>query len=240
MINTGKKMINNILITIISNNNLEYVIKAILEIQNFDKVDLLIIDDGSDFDILDEIKEFKSVKCIIHDEFTGYGSCLASAFIFARDFSYNYLITLNPEEAGFVKDIPNIINNLDYGYDIITCSRILENSDYTKISENIIELYEKLSNYLKSIIDIDITDPLSPNKGFNMTNIKDIDLTDDSHGALLQIFVQSSYYGHNIIEIPSESGSSFGKELEIYEDPLDTFFIIIETEKYLYNKGSIN
>ena len=126
-------MEKSILIAIISINNLEFIKSAILEIQNLDKVDLLIIDDGSDYDILEEIKEFKFAKCIIHDETLGFGACLTSAVGFARDMEYNYLITLNPEETGFIKDVPAIINNLDYGYDIVTCSRILENSNYARI-----------------------------------------------------------------------------------------------------------
>ena len=127
---------------------------------------------------------------------------------------YNYLITLNPEETGFVKDIPNIINNLDYGYDIVTCSRILENSDYSKIDENIINFFDELTDYLNKVTELNLTDPLSENKGYNIDSTKDIDLTVEDHGVLLQLFVQSSYFGYNIIEIPSESGSSFGKELE--------------------------
>jgi len=233
-------MEKSILITIISDNNLEFIKSAILDIQNFDKVDLLIIDDGSDYDILDEIKEFKFVKSIIHDEALGYGACLASAISFARDLEYNYLITLNPEEPGYVKDIPNIINNLDYGYDIITCSRILENSNYSKIDENIIKIFDQLTDYLNNVTEFNLTDPLSQNKGYNISTTKDLDLTADDHGVLLQLFVQSSYFGHNVIEIPSESDSLFGEELNLYENPLETFIAIIETEKYLYNKGSIN
>jgi len=228
------------LITIISNNNLEFIKSAILEIQNFDKLELLIIDDGSEYDILEEIKDFKFVKSIIHDEGLGYGACLSTAIVFARDLDYSYLITLNPEEPGFVKDIPNIINNLDYGYDIVTCSRILENSDYSKIDETVINFFDDLTGYLNKVTELDLTDPLSEIKGYNITSTKDIDLTVEDHGILLQLFVQSSYFGYSIIEIPSESGSSFGKELDLYDSPLETFIAVIETEKYLYNKGSIN
>ena len=233
-------MENNILIAIISNNNLEYIIKAILEIQNLEKADILIIDDGSDYDIFDEISEYKFVKCISHYDHSGYGACLSAAFLFAKDFNYKYLVTIDPKESGFVKDIPCIINNLDYGYDIITCSRILENPDYCKIDENILELYEIISTNLYEITEMDITDPLSPNKGYNIKAIQELDLTDDTHGVLLQLFIQASYYGYNVMEIPSESGSSFGIELNLYNDPLGIFNIIIESEKYLYNKKSIN
>jgi len=233
-------MEKSIIIAIISNNNLEFIKSTILQVQNFDNIDLLIIDDGSDYDILDEIKEFKFVKSIIHDEGLGYGACLSSAVIFARDLDYKYLITLNPEEPGFVKDIPEIINNLEYGYDIVTCSRILENSDYSKIDDNLLQFFENLTDYLNKVTELNLTDPLSEIKGYNISTTKDIDLTVEDHGVLLQLFVQCSYFGYNIIEIPSESGSSFGKELELYDTPLETFIAVIETEKYLYNKGSIN
>lgn len=233
-------MEKSILITVISNNNLEFIKSAILEIQNFDKVDLLIIDDGSEYDILEEIKEFKFVKSIIHDEGLGFGACLASAVNFARDLEYKYLITLNPEETGFIKDIPNIINNLDYGYDIVNCSRILENSNYSKIDENIITFFDELTDYLNKITELNLTDPLSQNKGFNVGTTKDLDLTAEDHGIFLQLFVQSSYFGYNVIEIPSESDSLFGEELSSYDNPLESFIAVIETEKYLYNKGSIN
>jgi len=233
-------MEKSILISIISNNNLEFIKNTIIQIQNFDKIDLLIIDDGSEYDLLEEIKEFKFVKIILHDEVSGYGTCLYSAISFARDLGYNYLITLNPEETGFIKDIPNIINNLDYGYDIITCSRILENSDYSQIDENILNFFEELTDYLNSVTELSLTDPLSEIKGYNIDSIKDIELTIDDHGVLLQLFVQSSYFGYNVIEIPSESGNTFGNELNLYDNPLETFITVIETEKYLYNKGSIN
>lgn len=235
-----KIMDNNVLIAIISENNLEYVIKAILEIQNLGKADLLIIDDSSEYNIFDEINDYKFVKCISYNDYAGYGACLSDAFIFAKNFNYKYLITLDPEEASFIRDIPCIINNLDYGYDIITCSRILENTDHCKINQNTLALYENLSVNLRNITEMDITDPLSPNKGYNIKNINELDLTDDTHGILLQLFIQGAYYGYNVIEIPSESGSSFGNELNLYNDPLDTFNIIIESEKYLYNKKSIN
>lgn len=233
-------MEKKILISIISNNNLEYIKSAVLEIQNFEKIDLLIIDDGSEYDILEEMNEYKFVKIIMHNECLGYGTCLASAMIFARDFDYNYLITLNPEEIHFIKDIPNIITNLDYGYDIVTCSRILENSDYNKIDSEILDFYENLTVYLNKVTELSMTDPLSEIKGYNIDSTKELDMTIEDHGVLLQLLVQSSYYGYNIIEIPAESDSSFGRELNFYDNPLETFIAVIETEKYLYNKGSIN
>jgi len=233
-------MNKKILTAIISQNNLEYIKNAVLEIQNFDVTDILVIDEASGYNIIDELKEFNSIKVFLHDEELGYGACLASVFSYARDFDYGHLITLDINDPKFIKDLPNIITNLNYGYDIVTCSRFLENYDYAGIDENISIFFERLANCLNDVIEYNLTDPLSENKGYNIESTKDVDITLDDHGVLLQIFIQSSYFGYNIIEIPSESKLLPVKELDSEYYSLEEFMAIIETEKYLYNKGSVN
>lgn len=67
-----------------------------------------------------------------------------------------------------------------------------------------------------------------------------MELTETSHGIFLQIFIQGAYFGYNSIEIPSHSGLILGEELIEYDNPVEKFLSIIETEKFLYNKGTIN
>jgi hypothetical protein len=233
-------MNKKILAAIISNNNLEYIKNAVLAIQNFDVADILIIDEASDYNILDELKAFNSVKALIHGEKLGYGACFASILSYARDLGYHFLITANTQYPEFIKDLTNIIDNLNYGYDVVTCSRILENYEYAKIDENLLIFFERLASYLNDVTEYNLTDPLSENKGYNIESTKDIDITLDDHGVLLQIFIQSAYFGYNVIEIPSESNSLLAKDLDMENNPLEAFMAIIETEKYLYNKGSVN
>ncbi|HPJ33266.1 MAG TPA: glycosyltransferase [Spirochaetota bacterium] len=228
------------LICIISDNNIEFIKKAIPEIQNVDDVDLLIVDDGSEYDIIEEISDYKFAKCIIHEAPLGYGTSIDSAFCFAKDMGYKYLITLDPSTQGMIKDVPLIMNNLKYGYDMVTCSRMLENFNLDKNNRELIEVYEVIAAELNSVTGLDITDPLSSNKGYNMESLKEIELTDSGHGALLQLFVQSVYFAGTIIEVPSEAELPLGVELYEYDNPLEEFHAIIETEKYLYNKGTIN
>ncbi len=230
----------NHLICIISDNNIEYIKKAIPEIQNVDDADLLIIDDGSEYDIIEEISDYKFAKCIMHEMPLGYGTCIDAALTFARDMGYKYLITLDPSTSGMIKDVPAIMDNLKYGYDIVSCSRVLENYDYERISKELIEIYEIIADEMNSAAELSITDPLSPNKGYSIHSLQEFELTDSGHGALLQVFIQGSYFGYTIIEIPSEAELPIGAELNEYENPLEEFHTLIETEKYLYNKGTIN
>jgi hypothetical protein len=228
------------LICIISDNNIEFVKKAIPEIQNVDDADLLIIDDGSDYDIIDEISDYKFVKCIIHEMPLWYGTCIDAAFTFAKDMGYSFLITLDPSTSGMIKDVPIIMDNLKYGYDIVSCSRLLENYELDKQDRDLLQVYDIIAEEINSAVELNITDPLSSNKGYNIESVKDFELTDSGHGVLFQVFIQGNYFGSNIIEIPSEADLPLGSELYEYENPIESFHVIIETEKYLYNKGTLN
>lgn len=231
---------NKTLIMVISDNNLESVNRAILEIENTGKADLLVIDEASEYDIIEELTEFKSVKCIVHDLPLGYGSSMAEAINYAQNFEYNYLITAQCRSDKFRDNIDIIQKNLEYGYDIVTCSRLLENYNYEKIDENTINILENIAGSINMATGLDITDPLSPDKGLNISNIVNINITDIGQGALLQLLIQGAHFAYSIFEIPSEDDLVLSSMDFDNEAPLELFLSVIETEKFLYNKGSIN
>ncbi len=233
-------MDKKIVIVIVSSNNLEAVKKAIIEIDNIDYADLLIVDDGSDYDILNVIRKYKKVKCIRHEIVQGYGACIDTALNYSRDMEYDYLITLDCEAKNLTNDVPEIVNNLEYGYDIVSCSRLLENYNYSEIKEDITKFYEAIAIPFNDETGLNFTDPLSENKGFNIEATEHIVLTEISHGVHLQIIIQGVFYGCNIIEIPSDSGLQAGKEISENESPFEQYLAVITTEKFLFNKGTIN
>lgn len=231
---------NKTLIMVISDNNLESINRAILEIENAGNADMLIIDEGSEYDIAEELAEFQSVKYIVHDLPPGYGSTLAEAINYAQNFEYDYLITAQCISESFRDNIDIIHKNLEYGYDIVTCSRLLENYNYEKIDEATINILENIAASLNEATGLDITDPLSPDKGFNIKNMDNINITDEGQAALLQLFIQSAYFAYSTFEIPSEDNLILSSMDFDNEEPLEVFLSVIETEKFLYNKGSIN
>lgn len=229
-----------ILIAIISDNNAEQVKKSILETDNIENADLLIMDDGSDYDIMDLISKYKKVKCIKHEMKQGYGACVDAAFDFSRDMEYDYIILLGCDSSNLTGDVNEIIKNLEYGYDIVNCSRVLENYEYNNLEPEMKKFYEEIAAQFNEETGLDITDPLSENKGFNVQSIEHILLTELTHGVHLQILIQGQFYGGNIIEIPSESGLKIGKEIADIEYPLEHYLAVITTEKFLFNKGPVN
>jgi len=228
------------LVMVISENNLEAVNRAIHEIGNMDNTDLLLIDEASEYDLIDEIEEHKSVKCIIHQIPQGFGACISEAVNYGNSFEYDYLITADCRVKKMRENISSIQNNLNYGYDIVNCSRILENYSHEMIENEILDMLNTLSLSLRESTGLDLTDPLYPDKGLNLKNMEQIFLTEEGQGALLQLFVQSVYFGYTVTEIPAEEDVKIVRNDFDSDDPLDEFLSVIETEKYLYNKGSIN
>lgn len=205
-----------------------------------DGYDLLVIDDGSSVPLGDLLEENRWIRCIAHEEPLGFGGAMISALKYARDFEYDVMILLDPRIGDFHKDIVQMMENLSYGYDIVTCSRILENYDHSSFPARYSEITLDIADVLKEIIDENLTDPLSGIKAFQVKSLESIELSEFGHGALLQLWVQSSYYGLTVIEIPAQSGDSFGFELELEEDPLGSYLSLLETERLLYPKKSIN
>jgi len=48
------------------------------------------------------------------------------------------------------------------------------------------------------------------------------------------------YFGLTILEIPAQSGVGFGEELTAYDNPVELFMSLIDTEKFLYAKKKLN
>ena len=215
--------------------------ESIVKLQLVDFADILIIDDGIEDSMPEILQDQKWLKHITHEQELGFGGCFMSGLKYARDFEYSIMILLDPANNNSNNDIPQIIENLKYGYDIVSCSRILENYEHEKFSIEHIHTTEKISQYLSESTGFNLTDPLSGIMGIKTSSLADMELTEFSHSLLIQLWVQASYFSLSAIEIPTCSGdTNFAEELDYYEDPTGYFLSAIEAEKYLYKKGSIN
>ncbi len=218
-------------------DNLTSLIEPLI---NSEYGNILLIDDGTAGGA-EKIPEPESgIKYIGHEKSLGYGAVFLSAYKYAKDLGYEILITVDKSSSDIQKDISQILGNIEYGYDIVSCSRILENYDYEKIDKSAVEITELISEKLKEETGLDLTDPFSGIKGYRLSSLESMELTEFSHNLLLQIWIQAAFFSLEIIEIPSAESAGFGSELNFYEDLPGFFFDFINTEKYLYKKGTIN
>lgn len=199
---------------------------------------ILIIDDG--VCINPDILRESSVQYILHSNPLGSGGCFLSALQYARDYNYEILITMNNENDSIIKDVESIIQTMEYGYDLVSISRILENYDYRSIPTEYIENTQRITEYLRHSTGLDITDPLSDLKAYNINSFTEMELTEFSHAMYLQLLIQAVYYNLTIHEMPSAESLKFGREYEYYDDPVSYFLSIIESECFLYHKEDLH
>jgi polyprenyl-phospho-N-acetylgalactosaminyl synthase len=196
--------------------------------------DILIMDDGSNDNTYNVIRDQKWIKYIKHELQLGQGASFTTAYEYARDMDYDYIFLFDHLNTRYKEELDQLMQNLSYGFDIVNSSRILENYNYIDIPQEHISLTAEISVHLKNITTYDITDPLSGIKALRMETLKNMELTETTHGLFLQLWIQARYFGLSIIEIPALTGNGFGSELSLYTDPLGYFLSIMETEKYLY------
>lgn len=230
---------NQTIIIIPVYNNASLIRDVVGRISAVENADILFVDDGSEDDTFEQMKDFKGVRCIRHEEIQGYGSAVQSGLKYAGDMGYSTAVFIDPLCKKALDDIHLMLENLDYGYDMVSCSRILENYDHESIDREATSLVNELSQRIRELTSYDITDPFTGIRAMKLDSVMMMDLTDDTHGLLLQMLVQGAHFGLDIIEIPAASESlHFGEELSMYEDGLGMFLSLLETESYLYKKKS--
>jgi len=220
--------------------NQERFLKKTISLLKNINCDVLLIDDGSTDRTYDVVKEHSWLMYIKHAQNLGSGASFITAYEYARDLNYDVIITMDHHNVKYAEEISQLMDNIAYGYDIVNSSRILENFDYHRIPQRHIDVTAELSGTINALTGYDLTDPLSGIKALRTESLQKMELTEFNHGLYLQLWIQAFYFGLNIIEIPAQSGIGFGEELLLYNDPLDLFLSLIHTEKYLYNKNSIN
>jgi len=202
--------------------------------------DLLVVDDGSSDSTYSIVQNNSWMKYIKHEYELGIGSSIITGYEYARDYNYDIMILLDLNNIRFRQEISQLTENITYGYDIVTSSRILENFNHQDIPRLLIDTTFDVSSRVREITGLDITDPLSGIKAIRINALKDMELTEFNHGIFLQMLIQGNYLGLSIIEIPAMTGNGFGSELLAYEDPAGLFLSLLETEKFLYTKKNIN
>jgi len=204
------------------------------EIVNMQDTDILVVDDASDDGSEEIINKINGIVCIRHEQPLGFGASMIRGYEYGRDMGYEVLIYLDPRNGNPRADVEQMAAEMNYGYDYVSCSRILENQDAALINPSYVSMMETISNAVRESLNMDVTDPLSGIFAVRTDVLDKMELTDYTHAVMLQLLVQAASLRIASMEIPSASGDSFGLEFEEYEDPVGDFLSAMETEKYLY------
>jgi hypothetical protein len=225
-------MKKKILLFLYFDNNISQLVNFVNNIDNTVEIDILIVDDGSSKDQYDKITLIRKIFYIKHEEFLGYGASFLSALGFSKSFDYDILISYDLNASW--ENFNLLLENLNYGFDVVSISRTLENYNHKNFSEGYVENILKLSNKINEITGFNITDPLSKIKAYNLNSITEFELTEFDFSIFIQIWIQSAFYGLNIIELPMTDADIIEDEIITEEFFLQRLLAFSETEKFLY------
>ena len=105
-------------------DTIEKVIKNLTKIQSHEKLDILIIDDGSEDNSLEIIKKNK-IRFIKNDQNIGIAKSLTIGYEYAIRNNYKYVIQFDSDGQHIADDIPSLIKNTHEENDLVIGSRYL-------------------------------------------------------------------------------------------------------------------
>jgi glycosyltransferase involved in cell wall biosynthesis len=150
--------------------NIGTILDNLLQLPMKEKFDVLVVDDGSVDDTC-TICEYKNVMVITHLYNMGYGATLKTAYRYAADNKYDYVIQMDADGQHDVKNIERLYSALtesgEFSPDIVIGSRFLQDSVSFHVPIHKRIVIAVFNIIIKLTTQDTITDPTSGLQGLN-------------------------------------------------------------------------
>lgn len=208
-------------------NEVDYLDEIIGEVKKYAD-NVLVVDDGSTDGTSEKLSSIDGIHLVAHQENRGYGAALKTAFQFAIDGDYEYVITLDCDGQHQPKRLPRFAAACA-GADIVSGSRYLK--QYEGDSEPPTQrmfINRKITKSLNDMLNLNLTDAFCGFKAYRVEALKKLDVTDLGYAMPLQLWVQAAMQGMRVIELPVpliylDLSRSFGGALDEAEKRLQYY-----------------
>lgn len=183
-------------------NEENYVDSVLAEVTKYAD-NVLVIDDGSHDGTAQRLEAWSDrVSVVRHPQNRGYGAALKTAFRFAIDQGYDYLITLDCDGQHQPKRLPRFVSACKNA-DIVSGSRYLKQyaGDSAPPSQRLF-INRQITRRLNEQLRLNLTDAFCGFKAYRVEALKLLDIADDGYAMPLELWVQAAMRGLRVIEIP--------------------------------------
>lgn len=209
-------------------NEVDYVDDVLKEVRRYAE-NVLVVDDGSSDGTSEKLDSWKhQINVVGHEKNRGYGAALKSAFQFAIDNEYEYIITLDCDGQHQPQRLPRFVAACQ-GADIVSGSRYLKkyDGDSEPPSQRMF-INKKVTKQLNEKLDLNLTDAFCGFKAYRVESLKLLNISDEGYAMPLELWVQAAMQGLRIIEIPVpliylDLSRSFGGALDEAETRLQYY-----------------
>lgn len=214
-------------------NEEEYVSGILSEVQKYAD-HILVVDDGSTDGTAERLRDWPDINVVAHGRNRGYGAALKSAFRFAMEGDYEFLITLDCDGQHQPQRIPRFVSACA-GADIVSGSRYLKHyaGDSQPPSQRLF-INRRVTRTLNNLLHLSLTDAFCGFKAYRVDALRRLSIDDDGYAMPLELWVQAAMCGLQVIEVPVpliylDLSRSFGGALDEAETRLRYYNEVIES-----------
>jgi glycosyltransferase involved in cell wall biosynthesis len=217
-------------------NEAKYLDGVLAEVTKYAD-NVLVVNDGStDATALLLAKweqQSAGLRVVHHSENLGYGAALRTAFQFAIEQDYQFLVTLDCDGQHQPQRIPRFVSACNTA-DIISGSRYLvkHEGDSAPPSGRMM-INRQITAELNELLQLNLTDAFCGFKAYRVDALRRLDIRETGYAMPLELWVQAAMQGMRILEVPVpliylDFNRSFGgalddaeKRLHHYRDCID-------------------
>lgn len=198
----------------------------------------LVVDDGSSDGTAEKLSQREDVFSVTHPVNQGYGAALSTAFGFAADKNFEYVVTIDCDGQHEPQRIRQFVaESIRSGADIVSGSRYLQSFDSdSPPPEQRRAINVQIARILNERLGYQLTDAFCGFKCYRVAALQKLSLTDTGYAMPLELWVQAALNRLTVVEVAVpriylDEDRSFGEELDdparrlnYYKNVLDTAF----------------
>jgi len=163
---------------------------------------ILVVNDGSTDATSQQLADRPDIAVISHPKNRGYGAALKSAFRYAIDEGFEFVVTLDCDGQHQPKRIPRFISACKNA-DIVSGSRYLKNyqGDSAPPAQRMF-INKQITRQLNDRFGLQLTDAFCGFKAYRTSALAMLDVRDDGYAMPLELWTQAAMLNLRIIEIP--------------------------------------
>lgn len=180
---------------------------------------ILVVNDGSTDGTADRLAERDDIQVLDHGTNRGYGAALKSAFRYAIDEGFDFVVTLDCDGQHQPRRIPRFIAACEHA-DIVSGSRYLKNyADDDPAPAQRMFINKQITRQINDRFGLCLTDAFCGFKAYRTSALEMLDIQDEGYAMPLELWVQAAMRNLRIIEIPVprlylDLNRSFGGSLD--------------------------
>ena len=193
---------------------------------------ILVVDDGSSDGTRELLQQEKDILLITHPENRGYGAALQSAFQYAIDHQYEFLVTIDCDGQHEPQRIPMLVEACQDA-DIASGSRYLEMfpTDGSPPEQRKNINLQIISN-LQELLGLELTDAFCGFKAYRVAALEKLQITETGYAMPLELWIQAVHHELRIQEVPVpliylDESRSFGGVLDDGQTRLEYYQQVI-------------